>query len=161
MSFAVFLTFLLTSVALGFLWVKRKFSYFRENGFLHEEPTFPFGNLKGVVTSIHPVYITKRIYDKFKGKAPACGVYRLFSPAVLILDLDLVKDILIRDFDSFHNRGLYYNEKVSHFVRGKSLINGGNEQFFHTKVIFERSFSAKFDIFVLNFSKKENLVNFS
>ncbi|KAG5669758.1 hypothetical protein PVAND_000052 [Polypedilum vanderplanki] len=110
MSLALFLTFSVALVSLIYLWVKKKYSFHAENGFLYDEPSFPFGSFKGVVTKTHPVYIMKRIYDKFKGKAPAVGFYRLLSPSVMILDLDLIKTILIRDFDNFHNRGIYYNE---------------------------------------------------
>lgn len=29
----------------------------------------------------------------------------------MIIDLEVAKDVLIRNFDNFHNRGIFYNEK--------------------------------------------------
>lgn len=108
MVLVIFLTLVFCVAALAFFWVRKKYSFFRDHGY---HGVFPYGNLKGMMTKSHPVYIIRRIYNKFKGKAPACGLFRLLSPGILILDLDLVRDILIRDFDNFHNRGIYYNEK--------------------------------------------------
>ena len=58
------------------------------------------------------MYMHHRLYQQFKGKSPICGVFRSFKPSFLALDLELIKTILIRDFDVFHNRGMFYNEKV-------------------------------------------------
>lgn len=53
----------------------------------------------------------QKLYTKFKGKSPVAGIFFFFSPNVMIIDLDVAKDVLIRDFDTFHNRGIFYNEK--------------------------------------------------
>lgn len=39
------------------------------------------------------------------------GLYRMTSPTLLIRDLDIVKQVLIKDFDSFPDRGLYYSKE--------------------------------------------------
>lgn len=111
MSLTVTIALLSAIIAVVYLWICRKFSFFEENGFLHEKPTFPFGNLKGVGSKFHIVYKIKELYEKFKGKAPAFGIYLFVSPNVVVTDLELVKNVLVREFDNFHNRGLYYNEK--------------------------------------------------
>lgn len=51
------------------------------------------------------------IYEKFKGRAPFVGIYMFLKPAALLVDLDLVKNVLIKDFNYFHDRGVFYNEK--------------------------------------------------
>ncbi len=94
-----------------YFWIRRKFAFFHTNGFPHEQPTFPFGNLKGVGSNFHQVYKIKKLYDRFKGKAAAFGIYFFVTPNVVITDLELIKNVLIREFDNFHNRGLYFNEK--------------------------------------------------
>lgn len=106
-------TIALISVVIGtaYLWIHRKFSFFDRNGFLHQKPSLPFGNLKGVGRDFHVVYKLKELYDQFKGKAPAFGIYFSVSPNVVVTDLELVKNVLIREFDNFHNRGIYFNAK--------------------------------------------------
>lgn len=110
MSLTVAIGLLSAIIGLVYCWISQKFSFFGENGFLYERPTFPFGNLKGVGRDFHVVYKTKQLYDKFKGKATAFGIYFSVIPNVVITDLETVKNVLVRDFDCFHNRGLYFNK---------------------------------------------------
>lgn len=111
MSLTIAIALLSVVIGLVYFWIRRRFSFFDENGFLHEKPIFPFGNFKGVGTEFHVVYKVKELYNKFKGKAPAFGVYIATSPTYVITDLETVKNVLVRDFDNFHNRGLYFNKK--------------------------------------------------
>lgn len=106
-------TVALVSVVIGavYFWIRRKFSFFDRNGFVHEKPTFPFGNLKGAGKDFHLAYKVKELYDRFKEKAPAFGIYFFVSPNVIVTDLELVKNVLVSEFDTFHNRGLYFNER--------------------------------------------------
>jgi cytochrome P450 family 6 len=52
----------------------------------------------------------QKIY-KITKKEKFCGVYFSYRPALVFNDLELIKDILIKDFTSFHDRGVYVNEK--------------------------------------------------
>ena len=91
-----------------YLWFHKKFSFFAENGFVHEKPHIPMGNLGGVGKKFHLCLKISELYEKFRGQAPAFGVYFFGSADVVITDLDVIKDVLIRDFDAFHNRGFFY-----------------------------------------------------
>lgn len=102
---------ILIVISLLYFWIKKKYSFFEENGFLYEKPTFPFGNLKGAGKDFHIISRVKEYYDKFKGKAPAFGIYFFTNANIVITDLEMIKNVLVKDFDSFHNRGLFYNEK--------------------------------------------------
>lgn len=107
MSFAVFLTLSIILVSLVYFYFKKKFLYFKERGFLYAEPEFPFGSLKGVGFSIHVAELSKKLYDKFKNKAPAIGLFFFTQPVVFLTDLDLIKNVLIKDFNTFHDHGVY------------------------------------------------------
>lgn len=107
----IFFGLIIILISIIIFWVRQRYSFFEKNKFLHDKPTFPFGNLKGIGREFHPVQIVQRFYNKFKDKAPAFGLYFFLSHNVLITDLDVIKDILIKNFDTFHNRGLYYNKK--------------------------------------------------
>lgn len=95
-----------TLLLIIYRWVKNRYQFFDIHGFPSIRPNFPFGNLKGAGTEYHANEIFNQLYTKLKGKAPACGVYFFFTPNIMITDLELAKDILIRDFDCFHNRGV-------------------------------------------------------
>ncbi|XP_073844905.1 cytochrome P450 6g1-like [Musca autumnalis] len=50
-------------------------------------------------------YHLKRVYDdpKFSDK-PVVGIYGLYKPSLLIKEPEIIKRIMVKDFDSFHNR---------------------------------------------------------
>jgi len=107
MAIGFVLSLLAVAVAAAFYFVRSKFLFFEELGFLYRKPQFPFGNLKGVGTKIHMVEALDDLYKEMKGKAVAFGMFFSVKPIVTITDLDVVKHILIKDFDNFHNRGVY------------------------------------------------------
>lgn len=76
------------------------------------EPSFPFGNLKGLGTKSHPAQVFQSLYIKLKDSGSKfVGIYSFLQPMPLIIDPELIKQILIKDFSNFDDRGLYYNEK--------------------------------------------------
>lgn len=111
MPFSTIVGLIVVVISLAYFWLRKKYLFFEENGFLHEKPVWFFGNVKGVGSEKNIAYIIKDLYKKFKGKAPAFGIYFFTTPNVVITDLETIKNVLVRDFDTFHNRGLYYNEK--------------------------------------------------
>lgn len=109
MALATIIALVLGALTLAYFWIQRRFSFFALNGIPHDKPSFPLGNMRG---GVHPVEIFKGFYDKFRGKAPAFGVYMFINPVFIVADLDLARDVFIRDFEVFHNRGAYFNKKV-------------------------------------------------
>lgn len=107
-----FLTVLIVIFSVAYLWVRRRFSFWKDRHFPQGTPSFPLGTLKGVGSSITSAESLDYYYRKFKGKTHAVGLYNFLSPILLIIDPELVKNILVRDFQSFHDRGFYY-DKVS------------------------------------------------
>ncbi|XP_070493939.1 uncharacterized protein [Chironomus tepperi] len=105
------LTTLIICCSLAYQWVKKRFRFWSDRGFLQDNPSFPLGNLSGVGTKTTNAEKIDYYYKKFKGKAPAIGLYNFLSPAIIPIDPELVKNILVRDFNSFHDRGLFYNKR--------------------------------------------------
>lgn len=106
----MFLIFLAVFLAVSYLYIKKRFKYFEDIGVPFEPPIFPYGNLKGILTKFHPLFKSVRLYEKFKGKSPVCGSFKFIFTSFQANDLDFVKSVLIKDFEVFHNRGLYFNE---------------------------------------------------
>ena len=103
--------FLLAIVALVYLWIKKRFNYWAERGFLCPPSDIPFGSIKGVGQTITASEAIDNIYKKYKGKAPAVGMFFFLHPTILPIDPEVIKNILVRDFSSFHDRGFYYNKE--------------------------------------------------
>jgi cytochrome P450 family 6 len=109
MSFLFYLI-LAVPIIIYFL-IKRRYNYWKNCGFIQIEPEFPFGNLKGVGTKITSCEALDVHYKKYKTKAPVVGIYSFFTPNLMVTDPELLKNILVRDFTSFTDRGMYHNEK--------------------------------------------------
>ncbi|EDX06195.1 GD10157 [Drosophila simulans] len=87
------------------------FSYWKRKGVPHEKPLPIVGNMKGVVKKCHFRDINQRIYEKFKGQGPIAGMYMFFKRTALITDLDFIKQVMIKDFSYFQDRGAFNNPR--------------------------------------------------
>lgn len=111
MALAIFFAFFFVIFGLFFYYVKRKYSVLEELGYLHEKPSFPFGNMLGAGKNLHPIQVFQRGYRKYSREAPAFGIYFFLSHNVVLTSLDVIKDVLIKNFDTFHNRGLFHSKE--------------------------------------------------
>jgi cytochrome P450 family 6 len=112
MSFVFVLSVIVAAVGIVVFWIKNQFSYWERHGFDYIKPEFPFGNLKGVGQKVHFSALSVDFYEKYKDKAQAIGLYFFTAPALFVTNLDLAKNILVRDFNIFHDRGLYTNKNA-------------------------------------------------
>lgn len=94
-----------------YFWVQAKFKFWQKRGFPETAISFPFGSLKGVGTEIPSFIGVDGYYKDFKDKSKVVGLYFFLSPVLLAIDIDLLKNIFVRDFSSFHDRGVYHNKK--------------------------------------------------
>lgn len=89
--------------------VRKKYRYFAERGIPNMKPYWPLGNFWKVGLSVHFINRVNEIYREFRGTAKLCGFYIFTIPVYVILDIDLVKNILVKDFDYFHDRGINHS----------------------------------------------------
>lgn len=78
-------------------------------------PRFPWGHLKDPKSTrrVHTSQHFQRLYATHKESAGGfMGLFFIIRPMVLVLDLDLVKLILVKQFEHFSDRGVYYNERA-------------------------------------------------
>ncbi|EDW32573.1 GL10370 [Drosophila persimilis] len=97
------------ALALAYNFFRNTYSYWERKGVPNERPLPLIGNVKGIGTKYHFRDINQRIYDKFKGVAPFAGMFTFFKRSALIIDLDLIKQVLIKDFQYFQDRGVFNN----------------------------------------------------
>lgn len=111
--FVLYTLFLIVPViVMGVVLVKQRYRYWKDRGIPYIEPSFPKGNLGILKESEHLFELPKRIYLELKGKGkPLGGVFVTIKPAAIVLDLDIVKTMLVKDFQHFQDRGFYINER--------------------------------------------------
>lgn len=71
---------------------------------------FPYGSFKGIGTEKPLCSGLDEYYQKFKGKAKVVGLFNFVKPVLLVIDPDVIKHVMIQNFDTFHDRYLYYNQ---------------------------------------------------
>ncbi|KAL6421538.1 hypothetical protein ACFW04_014293 [Cataglyphis niger] len=87
-------------------------NYWRKKGVFYVEPTVPAGNLTSYVTGKLSVgELFRDAYMKYKDHR-VFGMYTFFKPNLVIADLDLIRTVLTKEFASFHDRGMFCNEKI-------------------------------------------------
>ncbi|KAL1129182.1 hypothetical protein AAG570_013712 [Ranatra chinensis] len=73
------------------LYLRHKFSYWKERGVPYEKPHILFGNMKDVfLLRKTESQVMDRLYKEFKGH-PYFGVYYLWRPVLVVTDTDLIK----------------------------------------------------------------------
>lgn len=124
----VFLLLFSGLIALLYFCLSRNKTYFVKRGIICDPPSLLFGNLDGVGTKIHMSQNLKLIYEKYKIEHKLCGFFLLHIPQLVVLDLELVKNILIKDFRYFADRGIYNDEKNDPLSANLFSIDGGECQ---------------------------------
>lgn len=111
MSLLIISAFLATLIATAYIYVKYILSYWQRRGVPFAKPSIPFGNFGPAFTkektfgqTLHDLY--------FSTNEPVLGVYTSVRPALLIRDPKIIRDILIKDFQSFWHRGFHYDENI-------------------------------------------------
>jgi len=95
---------LTTFMIVTYLYMTRKFNYWKNRGVTELQPIPFLGNFKDCMFfKKSPGYLMKDFYDRAKG-LPYIGFFILDQPALLICDRELIKNILVKDFNYFANR---------------------------------------------------------
>lgn len=101
MMLFILLTLLITAGTSIFLYIKRIDSYWDRRGVFTYRPKLKNEN------------ISFNAYKTLRAKGLKYGGYvRKFKPSFMVVDLDVIKTLLIKDADHFLNRGMYSDPKV-------------------------------------------------
>uniref|UniRef100_A0A182PZ01 Uncharacterized protein n=1 Tax=Anopheles epiroticus TaxID=199890 RepID=A0A182PZ01_9DIPT len=97
-------------VAFVFLALKYIYSYWDRHGFPSLKPEIPYGNLRLLAQKKESFNLAvNNLYSQSSERL--VGVYLFFRPAILVRDAHLAKRIMVNDFQYFHDRGIYCNER--------------------------------------------------
>ncbi|XP_017066146.1 probable cytochrome P450 6a13 [Drosophila eugracilis] len=118
--------FVLVFTAGLLLYVKLRwhYGYWRRRGVAGEKPVMFRGNMSGFGKDLHWTDINKRIYDKFRGEERYCGYFTFVTKALFVMDLELIRKIMISDFGSFADRGLFHNVRDDPLTGNLLFLDG-------------------------------------
>ncbi|XP_071559039.1 cytochrome P450 6k1-like [Temnothorax nylanderi] len=98
-------TALIISISLFYLYAKYRLSYWSRRGVKSPPTHLLFGNFKDCITLKKPPgEIMREIYNSADPDDPYIGFYIFHKPMLLLRDHDLIKQVMIKDFDVFPNR---------------------------------------------------------
>lgn len=88
------------------------FGFWKSRGIRGPRPTVLFGNVKDLMLARKATsdYSTE-IYNEYKDES-MIGLFARRTPILMVKDPAFIKDILIKDFSSFADRGIPIHEKV-------------------------------------------------
>ncbi|XP_063618867.1 cytochrome P450 6B2-like [Cydia splendana] len=109
----VFLTVVILAVIVSVLYYyfTRTFSYWKYRNVTGPKPIPFFGNMYRSTMRYDSMGIVfKNIYESFP-REKVVGIFRMTTPTLLVRDLDILKHILVKDFDNFADRGLEFSKE--------------------------------------------------
>ncbi|XP_063534327.1 cytochrome P450 6B5-like [Cydia strobilella] len=144
----VFLTVVTLAVVVSVLlyyYFTRTFSYWKDRNVAGPKPIPFFGNMyKSALRYDNMGGVFKNIYESFPNEK-AVGMFRMTTPTLIVRDLDILKHILVKDFDKFVDRGLEFSKE------------GLGQNLFHSDGDTWRGLRARFSPIFTN-SKLRNMM---
>lgn len=94
----------------AYCYMQYVFSYWNRRGIKSLKPSFPFGNF-GQIFMLRKSIGEVLAEFHHNSSEPFIGVYASFRPLLIVRDTELIRRILIKDFNYFPNRGVYCDEE--------------------------------------------------
>lgn len=129
-------------VFLFVLYVKRSHSYWSRKNIPHLKPTSIFGNIENPIFPKRGLMMDmKDCYDSLKKRKERFGgVYFFTEPIFMPVDIDLIKNIMSKDFAHFQGHGFTFNEKYDPLAA--HLFNLDGEKWRNMRIKLSPTFTS-------------------
>jgi len=77
----------------------------------YAKPTFPSGNFGDIFLKASIGHLFENIYKEHDGEKYG-GTYALTKSGFIFRDPDIIKNVLVKDFPIFHDRGVFLDEEL-------------------------------------------------
>lgn len=104
------LTLIIVAISIFYYYFTRNFNYWKKLGIPHDKPIPFFGNFKEIALFRKSIgeYLGE-VYENAKG--PYHGIFAFDQPYLIVKDPDVIKSILVKDFNNFSDRAIVSNER--------------------------------------------------
>ncbi|KAB0801349.1 hypothetical protein PPYR_05703 [Photinus pyralis] len=138
----MFLLFLFGAIIALYFYLSSGFQYWKKRNVPNPEPSLLFGNLGDSLTSKRSVgQIYTDIYRDFPDVLYV-GFYRGRQPGLVLRDPQLIRDVMNKDFNSFHDNDLIISEEVDP-LGGRNTFSLKGEKWKTAKSLITPCFTAK------------------
>ncbi|XP_003423799.1 cytochrome P450 9e2 [Nasonia vitripennis] len=119
----------------------KKRHYFAKYG-IPQPPEIPFIGAAGasILTGYHVNYAMKDVYNTNRD-AKYVGIHAFIYPIIVLRDLDLIKSVIVKNFDHFSDHKTLVSEK-SDPLFGKNLANLKGERWREVRNLLSPAFSS-------------------
>ncbi|XP_049963611.1 cytochrome P450 6k1-like [Schistocerca serialis cubense] len=118
------LAVLSTLFTIMYVTFKINYTYWKKKGLPYMKPSFPLGNgWNAILMRKCPGEDMKDVYFETEGKA-VVGIYSLNNPLLVVRDPELIKMIVVRDFNYFPDWGIYVDEETDHLSAHLFFLGG-------------------------------------
>ncbi|XP_023020273.2 cytochrome P450 6a2 [Leptinotarsa decemlineata] len=117
------------------------FNYWRDRKFPYLIPKFPLGNYQNLLCK-YPgaTFENCNIYEEIRRKKHKfAGIFSITRPILVIADPEIAKDILVKDFDHFVDRGFY---KTTHDPLSYTMFTMDGADWKKSRMAFSPSFTS-------------------
>ena len=112
-----------------YVYFKVSFKYWKKRNVPYAKPNFPFGNFaEKFLFRKYLGHVLEKIYKELDGQKYG-GIYSFTKPGFIFRDPDIIKNVLVKDFSNFHDRGFFMDEELEplsghlFFLRGNRWRN--------------------------------------
>lgn len=103
---------LATLLASIWIYISWHFNYWEKRGVKYNNPFSFFGDRGAGLPFGKPFWsLLDPVYNKYRGKERFVGTFQARQPVLVVLDPDLVKTILTKEFNAFQGRGQPFDEE--------------------------------------------------
>lgn len=141
-------------------WLTKTFDYWRKRNVSGPRPIPIFGTFKDVVINkILAADYLQSIYNSYPDK-PAVGLFSRSIPTLMLRDPNMIKDVLIKNFRTFPNRGLKIHEDIEPLEQHLGFLEYKRWKTLRQKLTPAFSSEKLRDMFYLIDECAENFVNY-
>lgn len=134
----VLLTLLFSAILVAVLYFyisfKIRYQFWKKRNVPYLQPTFPIGNMQDSFKQKHFAYTSQEFYNRLKHYGDFAGVFFFKKPVLIVLTPEFAKTILVKDFQYFVDRGIYFNKEDDPLSANLFFIEGDEWRHLRNKI---------------------------
>ncbi|KAJ6628967.1 putative cytochrome P450 6a14 [Pseudolycoriella hygida] len=132
--FTLLLSMILVTVSYFYISYKIRYQFWKKRNVPYLQPIFPIGNMLDSFKQKHFAYTSQEFYNQLKHHGDYAGVFFFKKPVLIVLTPEFAKTVLVKDFQYFVDRGVYFNKKDDPLSANLFFIEGDEWRHLRNKI---------------------------